>query len=137
MRQGSGIRWAGATLGALAALVLFTACADQSSSPDSEDSHIITVTVQTASRTPAVDAIVTVWIVDADLPGTERAPLLLGTSATDDQGSVRFTYTSIAPPYVCGYEVRDAAAGMVLAAQVPAVTNDLATPSGYLPITLP
>ncbi|MBZ0267249.1 hypothetical protein K8I85_03775 [bacterium] len=97
----------------------------------------MTVNVQTASRLPAVDAVVTVWIVDADVPGTERAPILLGTAATDNQGMAQFTYNAIAQPYVCGYEVKDASAETVLAAQVPAVTNDLATPGGYLPITLP
>ncbi|MBZ0267250.1 Ig-like domain-containing protein [bacterium] len=121
----------------LAAWTLFTACGNEGSRPDSEDSHTITVTVQTASRTPAMDAVVSVWIVDADLPGVERAPIALGTAPTDSQGTARFTYASIAPPYVCGYEVKDPSATTVLAAQAPSVSNDLATPSGYLPITLP
>jgi len=140
MRQGRRVRWCVGALGGFAALVASTwgtmGC-DDSSISTAVDSHTVTVNVQTASRVPAVNAVVTVWIVDADLPGTERAPIVLGTAATDSEGTVQFTYNSVAPPYVCGYEVKDAAAQTVLVSQPPAVTNDLATPSGYLPITLP
>jgi hypothetical protein len=141
MRQGRRVRWSVGALGGLAVVVASTwgavGCCDNGSSPLAEDSHTVTVTVETASHAPAIGAVVTVWIVDADLPGTERAPIVVGSAPTDAQGMVQFAYISVEPPYVCGYEVKSADATTVLAEQPAAVTNVLSTPSGFVTVVLP
>jgi len=141
MRQGRRVRWGIGALGGLAVVVASTwgsmGCGEHQSPTEAEDSHTITVTVQTASMAPAIGAVVTVWVVDADLPGTERAPIVLGTAATDNEGVVRFSYISIEPPYVCGYEVKNADATTVLDEQPAAVSNVLSNSGGYVSVVLP
>lgn len=140
MRQGRRARWGVGALGGLAVVVASTwgsmGCGDNHSSP-SETSHIVTVNVQTASMTPAVGAVVSVWVVDSDMAGTERAPIALGTSVTDAQGAAKFAYTAVEPPYVCGFEIKSADATTVLKEEQPAVSNVFSNEGGFVNVVLP
>jgi hypothetical protein len=138
--MGRKVRWFLGALGGLTVLVAATAgtmgCGQRSWYPDTTD-HTVTVQVETASRVPVVGAVVTVWIVDVDLAGPERSAIVLGTAPTESDGAVRFTFSAVDPPYVCGYRVMDETATTLLAEQSPAVTKQLSTPSGYVTVVLP
>lgn len=139
MRQGRRVRWGVGALGGLAVVVASTwgsmGCEGNHSSP-SETSHIVTVNVHTASMTPAVGAVVSVWIVDADMAGTERAPIALGTSVTDTQGAAKFSYIAVEPPYVCGFEIKSADGMTVLEDEPASVTNVFSNEGGYVNVVL-
>ena len=83
------------------------------------------------------EALVTLHVVDVDLPADLRVPLALEPRLTDSAGMVAWDYESAETPYVCGYRVTDAAGTRSLAALEPAVGRILSTPDGHLLITIP
>jgi len=120
--------------GLLAAGPVLTGC--ESGPTSVPQSHTLTVRVQDTSQVPVPAVDVTVWVVDVDLRAAERAPILLGSAPTDARGEVRFSYTSVDPPYVCGWEVREPGASTALAQHPPAVPDNL-SPGGIAIATVP
>jgi hypothetical protein len=99
--------------------------------------HSVTIQVVDALQRPVDGVLVTVWVIDVDQPGPERAPIVAGTSATDGDGLAQFTYTSTIPPYVCGFRVMDATSTNVLADHPPTTSEQLSNPSGQLTVVVP
>jgi hypothetical protein len=103
---------------------------------DFTTSHTITIQVQDVMMAPVPNVTVTAWVIDVDLPAEVRTPIEVGTAPTDEQGQVRFAYTSADPPYVCGWEVWSPS-GQSMLAQHPPVASDNLSSNGYVVALIP
>ena len=78
--------------------------------------------------TQRADAVVELWIVDEDQTDGVRAAQSLGVQITDAEGRAAWEFTAVQEPFICGYEVRDAA-GEILGAAPTDVRKKLGSGS--------
>jgi hypothetical protein len=84
--------------------------------------------VETFESAPYADAVIELWIVDQDQKDGARAALSLGVQTTDAEGRASWEFSAVKEPYICGYEVRDAA-GELLGTAAPDVRTHLGSGS--------
>ncbi len=110
------------------AFVAFSACGSHYGLKLSD--YDVGAQVLDESRQPVPGVQVQVWIVDVDLPATERSPIAMNpVITTNEEGLAVWTFQSSAEPSICGYQVKNAA-GETLVEELPNLRNDFGpTPS--------
>jgi hypothetical protein len=87
-------------------------------------------------RNPVPGVQVQVWIVNVDLPGSERTPIAMNPRiTTNSAGMAIWTYQAHSEPTICGYLVLDSE-GNTLRDETPHISKDFGPQPSLVTITV-
>jgi hypothetical protein len=131
----AGLRIGRNGLGVAAAVVMAVGLAACSEGYKEKEEQQVSVTVQSALRSPVSGVTVTPWILDVDVAGDSRAPIQLDPQVTDQDGRAEWLYTAFSTPAICGIEVK-ASNGTVLFQDPPSAVEWISVVPGQMTVTL-